>query len=438
MKAKAFWDDAAQYIRSEMTDASFQAYVEPLKPIAVVGDSLVLRSPNSLIKNTIDKYYFDTLKDSALRAHSSLHDLLIVLPEEEEQYRMAERDAAPSYTGDLNPRYTFDSFVVGSSNHFAHAAALAVAQNLSNSYNPLFLYGGVGLGKTHLMHAVGNYVKEHDPSVKVMYVTSETFTNEMIQSISSNKNKEFRNRYRNVDLLMVDDIQFISKKEGVQEEFFHTFNALHGANKQIIISSDRNPKEIAQLEERLRSRFEWGLVADLQFPSLETRVAILQKNAQLEAINVSDDVLMYIAERVKTNIRELEGSLNRVIAYSDIYKKDQVDMEIAEAALKDILPDNKPKELSIEFIKNTVAEFYNVEPAALCEKRRDRSVVFPRQIAMYLCRELTPNSSLNIGECFGGRDHSTVLHGIEKIAAQMEKDASLRKTVEDLKKRLRE
>lgn len=437
MQAKSYWSDAEKLIRSEMTDASYHAYVEPLKPLAVMGDSLVLQSPNVLIKNTLDKYYFDTLRDSVLRAHSTLHDLLIVLPEEAEQYLPAS-DASGVSCNDLNPRYTFDSFVVGSSNQFAHAAALAVAKKPAQSYNPLFLYGGVGLGKTHLMHAVGNYVKEHSPSYKVMYVTSETFTNEMIQSISSNRNKEFRNRYRNVDLLMVDDIQFISKKEGVQEEFFHTFNALHGANKQIIISSDRNPKEIAQLELRLRSRFEWGLVADLQFPSLETRVAILKKNAQTEDIRISDDVLMYIAERVKTNIRELEGSLNRVVAYSDIYQKEYVDMSIAEEALKDILPDNKPKELSADFIKSTVADFYNIDVSSLSEKRRDRSIAFPRQVVMYLCRELTPLSSDDIGDALGGRDHSTVLHGIKNISQQIEFDSSLRKTVEDLKKRLRE
>src|SRR5699024_8141486 len=309
----------------------------------------------------------------------------------------------------LNPKYSFDTFVIGNSNRFAHAASLAVAEAPAQSYNPLFIYGGVGLGKTHLMHAIAHYILSQSPDTKVVYVSSEKFTNELINSIREYRNEEFRNKYRNVDVLLVDDIQFIAGKEGTQEEFFHTFNALHEANKQIIISSDRPPKEIPTLEDRLRSRFEWGLIADIQAPDLETRIAILKKKAKVENINVPDDVMLYIATKIKSNIRELEGALIRMVAYSSLTNED-ITVELAEEALKDIISNDKPKEITVNSIKDVVSKDFSIKIEDFNSKKRTRAIAYPRQIAMYLTRELTDLSLPKIGDEFGGRDHTTVIH----------------------------
>ncbi|HOR13223.1 MAG TPA: chromosomal replication initiator protein DnaA [Clostridia bacterium] len=430
---QAVWHRTRENLKAQMNSVSYGTFIEVLSPLAVVDNTLVLEAPNPMTQSTVNKYYIDTLCESALSSNDCIDKILIVLPQDRADY--VQDPNLGSLSSNLFSKYTFSTFVVGNSNYFAHAAALAVSKNPAKSYNPLFLYGGVGLGKTHLMHAIGHNVKSSNSRASVMYVTSETFTNEMIQSISTNRNKEFRNRYRNVDVLMVDDIQFIAKKEGVQEEFFHTFNTLHAANKQIVISSDKPPREIAQLEERLRSRFEWGLIADIQPPDLETRIAILKKRAEQENMRVPSSVLEYIAERVQSNIRELEGLLTRVVAYAQ-FNRLELNDNVAACALKDMLPDNAPRVLTPSIIQETVAQYYGLNSEAFLAKRRDQEVAFPRQIAMYLSRNMTDWSLPKIGDAFGGRNHTTVMHAHDKITAQLKADPALNATVEDLKKRL--
>ncbi|MDL2258650.1 chromosomal replication initiator protein DnaA [Eubacteriales bacterium OttesenSCG-928-K08] len=427
------WGKTCQLLQGEMNSVSYSTFVEALKPLSILDRALVVEAPNEMIQESLNKFYRNHLNTCASQATDSVDSVMVVLPDESGLYT-GKKKPGYQYTK-LNDKYTFDTFVVGNSNYFAHAAAKAVALKPAETYNPLFLYGGVGLGKTHLMHAIGHHVQQKNPQAKVMYVTSEAFTNEMIQSIASNRNREFRSRYRNVDVLMVDDIQFISKKEGVQEEFFHTFNTLHTANKQIVISSDKPPREIASLEERLRSRFEWGLIADIQPPDLETRIAILKRRAQLEHYTVPDEVMGFIAEHVQSNIRELEGFLTRVIAYSQFHRV-ELDLRVASEALKDMIVINTPRVLTPEVIAETVAEYYGVQVEALSAKRRDQEIAFPRQVAMYLSRTLTDWSLPKIGEAFGGRNHTTVMHAHEKIGDQLKVDPALQKTVGDLKKRL--
>lgn len=335
----------------------------------------------------------------------------------------------------LNPKYIFETFVIGNSNRFAHAASLAVAEAPAQVYNPFFIYGGVGLGKTHLMHAIGHRILQNYPRIKVVYISSEKFTNELINSIRDGKPESFRQKYRNVDVLLVDDIQFLSKKEHTQEEFFHTFNTLHEANKQIIISSDRPPREIQTLEDRLRSRFEWGLITDIQPPDLETRIAILRKKAMIENLNIPNDVMVYIASRIDNNIRELEGALIRVMAYASLTNQ-TIDINLATEALKDLFPNGRPKQITMELIQEIVASYFKIKIEELLAKKRTRNVAYPRQIAMYLCRELTDTSLPRIGEMFGGRDHTTVIHAHDKITRERNEDTKLSNTLKELIKRI--
>lgn len=336
----------------------------------------------------------------------------------------------------LNSKYVFDTFVIGAGNRFAHAASLAVAEAPAKAYNPLFIYGGVGLGKTHLMHAIGNYVLEHNPKARVLYISSEKFTNEFINAIRDNRSESFRNKYRNIDILLIDDIQFLAGKESTQEEFFHTFNALHDEQKQIVISSDRPPKEIPTLEDRLRSRFEWGLITDIQPPDLETRIAILKKKAKAENLDIPNEAIVYIANQIDTNIRELEGALIRVVAYSSLINQD-ITVHLAAEALKDIIPSNRPKVITIQDIMQTVGEFYGMRPEDFKARKRTKAVAFPRQIAMYLSRELTDFSLPKIGEAFGGRDHTTVIHAHEKIASMLKSDPELNKIIRTLMEKIK-
>jgi len=335
----------------------------------------------------------------------------------------------------LNPKYKFDSFVIGNSNRFAHAACLAVAEAPAKAYNPLFIYGGVGLGKTHLMHAIGHYILQNNSKAKVVYVSSEKFTNELINSIKDDKNEEFRTKYRNIDVLLIDDVQFIGGKERTQEEFFHTFNALHENNKQIILSSDRPPKEIPTLEDRLRSRFEWGLIADIQAPDFETRIAILKKKADLETINIPNEVMVYIATKIKSNIRELEGALIRIVAFSSLTNR-EISIDLASEALKDIISNRQSRQVTIELIQDIVANYYNLRIEDFKSPRRTRNIAYPRQIAMYLSRKLTDMSLPKIGEEFGGRDHTTVIHGYEKISECLKKDDSLKNAIAEITKKI--
>ncbi len=339
----------------------------------------------------------------------------------------------------LNPRYTFDTFVIGSNNRFAHAAALAVAESPGKEYNPLFLYGGVGLGKTHLMHSVAHYILQQDPTKKVLYVTSEVFTNELIDSIRNGNNNSmtaFREKYRNIDVLLIDDVQFIIGKESTQEEFFHTFNALHSANKQIIISSDRPPKDMETLEARLQSRFEWGLIADISSPDYETRMAILRKKEELDGYNIDDEVIRYIATNIKSNIRELEGALNKLVALSNLEKR-EINISMAEEVLKDIISPNQKREVTPQVILEVVAEHYGISVSDIIGGKRNAEIVTPRQVVMYLCREITDTPYKAIGILLGNRDHSTIINGDGKVRKQLQaNDGSLKNNIDIIRKKL--
>ena len=433
------WERTKKVLKNEMTDVSFNSWIEPLEPLCVSEDSLVLLTENDISKKTLNNLYSTSVASAVNKANGTSLTVTFASPAEREEYipLMVSDEHDRDFT--LNPKYTFDSFVIGSSNSMAYAASKAVAKNPAGSYNPLFLYGGVGLGKTHLMHAIGNEVKRANPKAKITYVTSETFTNEMIQSIQDNKRSNFRRKYRNADVLMVDDIQFIAGKVGAQEEFFNTFNALHSSGKQIVLSSDRPPMDLTTLEERLRSRFEGGLIMDIQPPDTETRIAILKKKADTDGVDVTEDVekvLSFIAEKVNSNIRQLEGCFNRVITYST-FTKQPINIALAEAALRDIIPNMVKKKITIELIQQAVADYYSMDVSALLSKRRTMEVTFPRHIAMYLCREMTEGSLKSIGKAFGGRDHTTVMNACDNVEDAMKRDPDTALTIEDIQKRIR-
>ncbi|NLU11149.1 MAG: chromosomal replication initiator protein DnaA [Tepidanaerobacter acetatoxydans] len=442
------WQHVLKILSNELNnDMSFNTVLKPTRLAALEADTAIVEVPNDFIKSVIEKRYLNLIKDifsSVLK--QNINVVINVNPEgfgsellpndsislnEVSEVKTLVEDTTPS----LNQKYTFDTFVVGNSNRFAHAASQAVAQAPAKAYNPFFIYGGVGLGKTHLMHAIGHYILQQDPTCKVVYLSSEKFTNELINSIRDDKNVEFRNKYRTIDVLLIDDIQFIAGKERTQEEFFHTFNALHDANKQLVISSDRPPKEIPTLEERLRSRFEWGLITDIQPPDFETRIAILQKKAMMENLIVPNDVINFIATKIETNIRELEGALIRVVAYSSLTDC-PIDIGLAEQVLKDILPDGKPKQVTSAQIVEEVGSYFSIKPEEFKSKKRTKDLAFARQVAMYLCCELTDLSLPKIGEEFGGRDHTTVIHARDKITRDIQEDSQLSNAVESLKKKI--
>lgn len=438
MNLPDIWQKALNLIKTELTEVSYNTWLKPIEPIAIHGNTILLGVMNDFSKGILEGRYANLIMNAIKQITSQEYQLDFIVPGSEKYIKATQQtnqhNINSSDTFDalnLNPKYVFDTFVIGNSNRFAHAASLAVAEAPAKAYNPLFIYGGVGLGKTHLMHAIGHYILGQNPNAKVVYVSSEKFTNELINSIRDDKNVEFRNKYRNVDVLLVDDIQFIAGKERTQEEFFHTFNALHEANKQIIISSDRPPKEIPTLEDRLRSRFEWGLITDIQPPDLETRIAILRKKAEVENIDVPNEVMLYIAKKIQANIRELEGALIRIVAYSSLTNK-EVTVELANEALKDIISSSKPKQITVSLIKEVVAEHCGLKLDDFNSKRRTRSIAYPRQIAMYLCRELTDMSLPKIGDEFGGRDHTTVIHAHEKISQDIETDMDLKAKIEGM------
>lgn len=441
---KNLWDKTLDIIKSELSEVSFNTWIKSCEPLSISSNTLKISVPNSFTQDILDKRYKDLVANSIKAVCSKLYTIeFIIMSEiyEKEEIKNSSNQKSKAIvvndemSSTLNPKYTFNSFVIGNSNRFAHAASLAVAESPAKAYNPLFIYGGVGLGKTHLMHAIGHYILDGNPNAKVVYVSSEKFTNELINAIKDDKNEEFRNKYRNVDILLIDDIQFIAGKERTQEEFFHTFNALHDANKQIILSSDRPPKEIPTLEDRLRSRFEWGLIADIQVPDFETRMAILKKKADVENLNVANEVMGYIATKIKSNIRELEGALIRIIAYSSLTNR-EVTVDLATEALKDIISKKQGKHVTIDLIQDVVSSYFNLRVEDLKSQRRTRNVAYPRQIAMYLSRKLTDMSLPKIGEEFGGRDHTTVIHAYEKISENLKTDDSLQNTVNDITKKL--
>ncbi len=436
------WDKTLNIIKAELTEVSFNTWLKCLEPLYMNGDTIVIGVPNDFTKSILEARYQNLILNALKLVTSKKYTVEFILNNEQniKSLNVKNKNNEPKNTSDdsnwqlLNPKYTFDTFVIGNSNRFAHAASLAVAEAPAKAYNPLFIYGGVGLGKTHLMHAIGHYILDNTPKLKVVYVSSEKFTNELINSIKDDKNVMFRNKYRNIDVLLIDDIQFIAGKESTQEEFFHTFNDLYEANKQIIISSDRPPKEIPTLEDRLRSRFEWGLIADIQPPDFETRIAILKKKADVDNLNIPNDVMVYIANRIQSNIRELEGALNRIVAYSSLVNK-EISIDLANEALKDIIS-NKTKVITVGLIQDVVASYYNLRIDDFKSKRRTRNVAFPRQIAMYLTRKYTDLSLPKIGEEFGGRDHTTVIHAYEKITQELNSDSNLRDTINELSKKL--
>ncbi len=450
------WNQTLNEIKDKLSNPSFKTWFSNTKPVDMKDDNIMLiEVPNDFIKDWIETRYNDliteviqNLTDTNLECRFYTEEELKEQDQEEEeeteQNKKEENNSEETkeetkeynINTNLNPKYSFDSFVVGNGNRFAHAAALAVAEAPAKAYNPLFLYGDVGLGKTHLMQAIAHYILKHNPDNKVVYVSSETFTNELINAIKDDKTAAFRDKYRNIDILLVDDIQFLANKERTQEEFFHTFNSLHESNRQLIISSDRPPKEIPTLEERLRSRFEWGLITDIQKPDLETRIAILRKKADMENLKIPNEVIIYIANNIQSNIRELEGALIKVIAYSSLVDK-EIDTDLAEKALKDLIVENEePREVNIDLIKDVVVDYYNLNKEDMTSKKRTQKIAFPRQIAMYLSRKLTELSLPHIGEDFGGRDHTTVIHAYNKIEEKIEEDDEFSKVINKIKSRI--
>ena len=440
------WTDILNMIKIEhqLSDVSFKTWLEPLTVHKVEGNTVTVVVPTGQIGiNYIRNKYLLPLNVAVSEATGKEYDIALIepkdIPPETVQAPVSSITINENIEkANLNPRYTFDTFVVGSNNKMAHAASVAVAESPGEAYNPLFIYGGVGLGKTHLMHSIAHYVLEKNSEAKVLYVTSELFTNELIESIRNGNNStmtKFREKYRNIDVLLIDDIQFIIGKESTQEEFFHTFNTLHGAKKQIIISSDKPPKDMEILEDRLRSRFEWGLIVDISAPDFETRMAILKKKEELDGYYIDDEVIEYIAQNVKSNIRELEGSLNKIMAYANLENK-EINLALAEKVLKDIISPNQKRTITPELIINTVAEHFDLTTAYLIGNKRSSKIAYPRQIAMYLCRHMTDTTLKIIGDSLGGRDHTTIMSGIRRIEKEVDTSDETREIINILKKKI--
>lgn len=447
---KENWEKIKETVKNEyeLSSISFNTWIAPLKYHETVEDMIYIIIPSdqgmslSYISSKYSKFFKVTI--SEMFDHD--YDVTFILEKDVKAGNSIESEShltKPAFNinyenANLNPKYKFDTFVVGSNNKFAHSASLAVAENPGEVYNPLYLYGGPGLGKTHLMHSVGHFILEQNPDMKVLYVTSEDFTNEVIESIRSGNAasmSKLREKYRNVDVLMVDDVQFIIGKESTQEEFFHTFNALHSARKQIILSSDKPPKEMETLEERFRSRFEWGLIADIQAPDYETRMAILQKNADSCDMNIDEEVIKYIATNIKSNIRELEGAFNKIIAAAKLNKV-ELTLPLAEEALKDVIYPNKPKEITPSYIINVVADHFGIKPEDITSQKRNSEFALPRQLVMYLCRTMTDMSLKNIASLLNKKDHTTIMHGCDKIENELKTNEELKNKVDIIKKKI--
>jgi len=430
----SLWARLLESVSHKVPPAAFDSWLRPCRLLAVEGDHLRIGAPNPFSRDWLAQHHLDALQHAAQEVVGGHPRVTIVVDEtavaESAPAPMPTRAGGTGTAEGLNPRYTFDAFVVGSSNQFAQAACQAVAELPSRAYNPLFIYGGVGLGKTHLLHAVGHQSVRLFPGMAVVYISSERFTNELINAIRYDRTAEFRARYRTIDLLLIDDIQFISGKERTQEEFFHTFNDLYESRKQIIVSSDCSPKEIPEIEERLRSRFEWGLIADIQPPDFETRVAILKKKAALERVRLTDDVAYLIASRVKSNIRELEGSLTRMIAFCALTGR-EMSVDLTQEVLGELWGEEE-KIITIEQIQRKVCDLFGIRLSDLKAKTRTKAIAFPRQIAMYLARQLTHASLAEVGRAFGGKDHTTVLHAVDKVQTLLQEDPKLRRTIDGL------
>ena len=440
------WDQILEKVKEdyEITNVAFNTWLKPLKIYSVEDNKITLLVTNESIAVTlIRKKYALPLQVVIEEMTGEPYEIDFVMQGQVPQKKAAATPlnkkpgsiAKEENHSNLNPNYTFDSFVVGNNNRFAHSASLAVAEQPGEIYNPLFLYGGVGLGKTHLMHSIAHYIQENIPEMKVLYVTSETFTNEVIDGIRNGTMQKLREKYRNTDVLLVDDVQFIIGKESTQEEFFHTFNELHVAKKQIIISSDRPPKEMVTLEERIRSRFEWGLTADIGSPDYETRMAILRKKIEQDNFYMDDEILNYIAVNLKSNIRELEGALNKLFAYANLEQK-EITMEIAQKELENLINPDVKKEVTPQLIMEVVAEHFNISVDQIMSKSRTKDIALPRQIVMYLCKNMTSLPLESIGRLIGGRDHSTILHGVNKVKDEFDRDKDFKQTVETIQKKI--
>ncbi len=448
------WSDIIEHLRREheLSNVSFTTWIEPLKVYEIIDNTVYIMVNMNASVDYIEKKYKLPLKVSIAEITGTEYDVVFISEEDditEKIHHVSSKNAEKKRTksaaekAGLNPKYTFDTFVVGGNNNFAHAASVAVAESPGEVYNPLFLYGGVGLGKTHLMHSIAHFILQNNPKKKVLYVTSETFTNELILALKNAKEtsmSDFRDKYRNNDVLLIDDIQFIIGKESTQEEFFHTFNHLHTSGKQIIISSDRPPKDIETLEARLRTRFEWGLIADISAPDYETRMAILQKKIELdhlEQYHIPDDVIQYIATNVKTNIRELEGSLNKLIALYKLEKQQrEINISLASEALKDIISSKNKRKITPEFILDIVSEHFGVPISDLKSNKRTAEIAYPRQVFMFLCRKMTDTPLKNVGFLLGGKDHSTINHGVKKIEDEIKTNETLNNTIDILMKKI--
>ncbi|MEW6088866.1 MAG: chromosomal replication initiator protein DnaA [bacterium] len=433
------WDKIKENIQTKIPHQAFDTWFRPTQMLSSSNNNIQIEVPNIIYRDWLVTHYTDIIKDIIKEITNEEKEIIFSITQNQlnpaEVKHFIHKEEPVIFENNLNTNYIFENFVVGNSNRFAHAASIAVAESPSKTYNPFFIYGGVGLGKTHLLHAIGNSVLKKYPSLKIMYLSTEKFVNEFINCIRDGKDIIFRNKYRNIDLLLIDDIQFLAGKERTQEEFFHTFNTLYDAHKQIVISSDSPPKEIPTLEERLRSRFEWGLITDIQAPDLETRIAILKKKAEKEKINLSNDVALFIANKIKANIRELEGSLIRTVAYAFLTKR-PIDLELTKEVLKDIFPKDFDN-INIDTIQEVVAKYFNIPTSDMKKKKRSKSIAFPRQVAMYLCRTLTNLSLPEIGENFGGRDHTTVIHACLKIKGLREKDLNFNNQVEEITSKLK-
>ena len=451
LTAESLWSDVSGRLRGALNDTTYGTWFREASGLELSDDRFVLGVPNDFTRDWIEGHFLGLIGAAIRDVTGSERPIELRLVETSAVAAAGDGSVEPALppvvvspihhrpeSGGFNAKYTFDSFVIGSSNRFAHAAALAVAEAPAQAYNPLFIYGGTGLGKTHLLQAVAQYVSEHSSDLSVRYVTSETFMNDFINSLRDKRIEGFKQRYRTYDVLLIDDVQFFEHKERIQEEFFHTFNSLYEAGSQIVMSSDRPPREIATLEERLRSRFEWGLITDIQPPDLETRIAILRKKVKTDGIHVPDpQVLTFIAGRVSTNIRELEGALTRVVAFSSLTAR-AMSVELAEDVLKDVFPQGEAAEVSIKRIQDLVAERFNMSLEELCGDKRSQNIVYPRQVAMYLSRELTDSSLPKIGKEFGGRDHTTVIHANAKIARLIREDRSVYNLVQELTARVKQ
>lgn len=440
------WNEILNTVKTEheISDVSFDTWMRPLEVFGIVDNKLYILVPSEqMALSYISKKYYLPLKVAIAEITGTEYEIEFILPEQAKKLhttKVPKASSAPvgSDNSNLNPNYTFETFVVGNNNRFAQSAALAVAESPGEAYNPLYIYGGPGLGKTHLMHSIGHFILEQKPDTKVIYVTSEEFTNEVIESIrngNASSMTKFRDKYRKVDVLMIDDIQFIIGKESTQEEFFHTFNALQTQGKQIILTSDKPPKEMETLEERIRSRFEWGLMADIGVPDYETRMAILRKKAESDNFNINDEILNYIANNIKSNVRELEGALNKLLAYNNLVHT-EITMDIAQKELQNIITPDKPKEITPQLIIEVVSEHFQISLDQMISKNRSSDIAKPRQIAMYLCKNMTDIPLDTIGSLLGGRDHSTIIHGIKKISEEYETNETTKSLIETIKKKI--